>query len=207
MAGLGELLEPLLIGEATYKRLPSVKQMINQAYARGGHTWKGAAAWLGVTEVTLRRWRRGGTPSGPKIQQMREHAAEVRRTRAALPIPAVSSARIRFLFDGRDRDYPLKNLKLTEATLKACQDHLMARDYDAAGREFLAGIGDPWYRAHFTAYEAQDRAEQAAAAAGGEIQEGADVEDQWDDMSGEEYDGNAVDENSEYTFTVGSFAR
>lgn len=216
---LGHLLETILIGPvAAYRRAPSTRQLINQAYARGGRTWKGAAAFLGVTESTLRRWRHGATPSGVNIQRIRAQAAELRRTRGALPVPATSTARIRFLFDGRYRDYPLANLKLDPAALRTAQSQLLGRDYDGATRTFLTGIRDGWYRGHFTAYEAQRRADEAAetnraaAGPGGDIPDdftdySEDPDEYYDDLGGEDAYDEAIAENEKYTFAVGGFAR
>jgi len=164
-AGLGDVLARALIGRAPYKRPPTLKQMIGWAYRRGGKTWRGAARELGVSESTLRLWRKGGPISARKLDQIRAQTAARRAERIRrgnLAQKGENAARIQFTFDGRPRDYPVSNLKLRDGTLKRVQDHLMAGRTAEAVRAFLQGIGDPWYRDHFTAYESLAHAGDSA---------------------------------------------
>ena len=213
MAGLGEILSAALIGRAPYKRPPTVRQMIRAAYQRAGKTWRGAARDLGVSESTLRAWRAGRTPSAGKLEELRARTATVRAERIGKGNTDDQTVRLNWSFDGRERTTAGANLRLVAGTMAAVQQLLITGDTRGAVKQFLDGIGDPWYRDHFTAYEIL-----AAAGASADNEDDDDIPDYaeeeiptdeepdgvYDDLAGEEI-AAAIAEDQDYYFSVGGF--
>ena len=171
---------------------------------------KGAAAWLGVSESTLYRWRHGATPTGPKIQAARMKAARIRMRRTRKPLPDLETATISWLFDGRYRTTELWRLHLDTKALRKAQDRLIDGDEAGAGAAFVAGIGDHWYQSHFAAYEVNAFVEDWAEDHEGELPD-QDIIDEYladndYDQFFDYYDPEIVaEENEKYTFAVGGF--
>lgn len=111
---------------------------------------RAAARRLGVSESSLRRWGKGTTPKAATQDKVLRTVRELRSRPstmgdAGVMLPVVSQDRKR---GRRERDVSGQQLKLQPGTLKRAHDvWVKTGDADAAAAAFVAGIGDPWYRA------------------------------------------------------------
>jgi hypothetical protein len=117
---------------------------------RGG-SGRAAARLAGVNESTLRRWARGSTPKQGTAQRIAATVRELRSRPSRLGdkgvlVTVTSHERKRA---DRTRAISGAQMKLKPGTLERAHNIWVSTgDADAAARAFVAGIGDPWYRAN-----------------------------------------------------------
>jgi len=111
---------------------------------------RAVAKRIGVPESTIRGWGKGATPRAATRQRVIETVREA-RTRPSLLgdpgvlIPVVSQDRKR---GSRERDVSGAQLGLRAGTLAEVRRiWVKTGNADAAAAAFVAGIGDPWYKA------------------------------------------------------------
>jgi len=178
MAGLSEHLAKVLMParERRSKGEPAPYRIWMRALTRLG-TWRAVAAAFGVSESTLRRWRRHqARPSPDKVTAMRRWD---RASRMRARLPAEKDLTLSWEFDGRHRLTPGGNLRLRPGTLAAARDAWIQQGPTGGVAAFLAGVGDYWYRQHLAAWDASERALEAADEAADEL-DLLDEEDQED---------------------------
>jgi transcriptional regulator with XRE-family HTH domain len=204
MAGLTTFLSNLLVRTPRKTRTPSVKQMLKMAYTRSGklghRTWRKVAKDLGVAESTLRRWRHGDVPSAAKLAHLRDITAVAKEKKVRRRLPSDQAVVIDWSFDGRDRSTPGANLNLSPGTMRAVQEAFISGEPQRATRLFIAGIGDPWYQAHFAAHQQiEENKEIERKKEQGMSMDDIDmVDDFYDDLTYED----AIVEDDDYGFTV-----
>ena len=178
MAGLADHLGKLLFTRAGARatRPPSPKVMWGRARTRLG-SWRAVAQTFGVSESTLRRWRRGqAVPSAPKVAAMREWDTASRMRKGSVPD---SQLLMRWEFDGRARTVNAAQLRLTPGALDAVRQAWVTGGPAAAVEAFVSRVGDGWYRQHLAAWDARERALAALPEAPDDLtdDELADLED------------------------------
>lgn len=188
--GLTEQLRALFehIPGAT-KQPPTLRVMLGRAHTRH-KTWRAIAAKLGVSESTLRRWRRGAAKPKPEnLAQLRE-ADMASRIRVRSRVPAANVLLV-WTFDGRQRRVSARHLGLTDKGIQTARQAWARKGPEAGVRAFLDAIGDPWYRERLTAWHvATNKAAHQ------------DIDDDLYDV-----DADAADEADAYGMQVYSIAR
>jgi hypothetical protein len=110
---------------------------------------RGAAPRLGVDRRTLQRWRtQEGTGQAPRAasQGKIDRAFRLSQLRTAVPSDASIRLHTTDRDSGRRRTLDARSLQLRDGTAAKMTEAYLEGRYAKAGRQLIAGIGDPWYR-------------------------------------------------------------
>ena len=149
MSRLGDMMERFLEDRSPDLPVPTFVDTLRDAVISAGSN-RALARRIGVSESTIRRWLKGTTPKAATRERfdtsLRDRSRHIQDRDIRVSIFKKERKRA-------DRESVLgaRNLKMVEGAAGRIRDAYVSGGKEAAARQFLAEVRDPWYRQHFEA--------------------------------------------------------
>lgn len=177
MSSLGDHIRQALTGGQEHiTESVSFREKLQALRAEAGSR-RAAAREAGVPESTWRRWERGSIPKAAGAGHI-DRAVRAANISPNAPTDQTLSVRTFDRATGRNRSLSAEKLRLSPGTMDRVRDAYLRGDNEAAAREFVNGIREPWYRNYFAKGVIADRSAQGSGAddSGGGRDDGGDEE-------------------------------